>query len=155
MKRNGIVKLTSPDIGDSKLTARMDLESITLYLAMKHLGAVEIHAEINKVLGERTVGYSAITWYLRKQSFPHSSEAAEEEVEIGTVHPIDRVILQMLNEQPFASLRQLAKRILIPATTIRFHSAKKMGYKIKHCKWVPHRLSAAQKQTRVTASRSL
>ena len=133
----------------------MDLESITLYLAMKRLGAHDIHAEINDVLGQGTVGYSTITRYLRKRSFPQSCESAEEKAEIGSCTSIDHAILQALNEQPFASLRQLAKRILIPTTTIRYHLVNRMGYKIKHCKWVPHRLSVAQKQTRVTISRSL
>jgi hypothetical protein len=76
----------------------MDLESITLYLTMKHLGALEIHAEINNVLGQGTVGYSTRTRYLRKQSFPHSSDSAEEQPEIGSSDPIDRAILQALNE---------------------------------------------------------
>jgi hypothetical protein len=112
----------------------MDLEPITLYLAMKHLGALEIHAEINSVLGQGTVGYSTITRYLRKRSLPRSSEPAEDEAEIGSCDPIHRAILQALNEQPFSSLRQLVKRTLIPATAIRDHLVDRMGYKIKHCK---------------------
>jgi hypothetical protein len=39
------------------LRATMDLESITLYPATKHFRALEIHAEINNVLGQDTVGY--------------------------------------------------------------------------------------------------
>jgi hypothetical protein len=75
--------------------------------------------------------------------------------EMGSCDPIDRAILQALNEQPFVSLPQLAKRTLIRATTIRYDLVNRMGYKIKQSKWVPHRLSADQKQTRVTKSRSL
>jgi hypothetical protein len=112
----------------------MDLESITLYLAMNHFGALEIHAEINNVLGKDPVGYSTITRYLRKRNFPHSSGSAEEEAEIGSYHLIDHAILQALNEQPFSSLSQLPKRTLIPATTIRYHLIDRMRYKIKHCK---------------------
>jgi hypothetical protein len=108
----------SPSPSSQTLTARMDLESITLYLAMKGLGARVIHAEINDVLGQGPVGYSTITRYLRKRSFPQFCESAEEEAEIGSSDLIDHAILQALNEQPFASLRQLAKRILIPRTTI-------------------------------------
>jgi hypothetical protein len=74
---------------------------------------------------------------------------------MGSCDPIDRAILQTLNTQPFASLQQLAKRILIPATTVRYHLVDRMRNKIKHCKWVPHRLSAAQKQARVTISRNI
>jgi hypothetical protein len=121
-------------MGDRTFRARMHRESITLYLAMKLLGAVEIHAQTNKVFGEGTVRYSTITRYLRKQSFPHSSEVAEEKADIGSSDPIDRIILQALNEQAFTSLRQLAKRILIPATTIRYHLVNNMGYNIKQCK---------------------
>jgi AcrR family transcriptional regulator len=53
------------------------------------------------------------------------------------------------------SLQQIAKKILISLTTIWYHLVNKMGYTIKHCKCVPQRLSAAQKQTRVTPSRKL
>jgi hypothetical protein len=66
---NSIFKRTSRSIGHRTLRVRMDLESIALYLAMKHLGAVEIHREINTVLGEGTVGYSTRTRYLRKKVF--------------------------------------------------------------------------------------
>jgi histone-lysine N-methyltransferase SETMAR len=75
--------------------------------------------------------------------------------EIEGADAIDQAILQALDEAPFASLRQLAKRILIPMTTIRYHLVNRMGYKVKHSKWVPHSLSEAQKATRVTTSRSL
>jgi hypothetical protein len=108
----------SPSASEQTCRARIDLESITLDLAMKHLRAVEIHAEINTVLGEGTIGYSTITWHLRKQSFPHSSESAEGEPETRSCDPIDRAILQDLNQQPFASLQQLARTTLIRATTI-------------------------------------
>jgi predicted transcriptional regulator len=109
------------------LNARIYLESITFCLAMEHLGALEIHAEINSVLGQGTVGYSTITRYLRKRSSPHSSESAEEEAEIGICDTIDRTILPALNEQPFSSLRQLAKMTLISVKTIRYHLVDRMG----------------------------
>jgi hypothetical protein len=76
---NNIFQRASPFIGDRTFRARMYLESMTLDLAMNHLGAIEIHPQINKILGEDTLGYSIITRYLEKQSFPNSSEVAEEE----------------------------------------------------------------------------
>jgi hypothetical protein len=112
----------------------MDLESITLYLATKHIGAVEIHSGINNILGEGTVGHPTITQYWRKQSSPDSSERANAEPEIGSSDLIESAKLQPRNEQPLPSLRQLAKRILIPMTTIRHDLVNKMGDKIKHCK---------------------
>jgi hypothetical protein len=133
----------------------MDLELITLDLNNKHLSAVAIHAEINSVLGECTIGYSTITRYLRKQSFANASHLAPEESDLGAVNTIDNAILQTLDEQPFVSLRQIAKRKLIPMSRVRYRLVNKMTYKLKHCKWVPHRLSEAQKQTRAATSKRL
>jgi hypothetical protein len=132
----------------------MGLESIMLYLNKKGLAAVEIHTEISYVLGEGTTGYSAVTRYLRKQSLEDSSTLPREDREIQGPEAIDNAILQMLDEQAFVSLRQIAKRILIPMSTVRYCLVSKMPYTLKHCKWAPHTLSGAQKQTRVTAPKS-
>jgi hypothetical protein len=133
----------------------MDLESITLYLNKKHLSAVAIHAEINSVLGKGTIGYSTVTCYLRKQSFANASHLAPEEPDLGAAETIDNAILQALDEQPFASLHQIAKRTLIPMSRVRYRLVNKMTYKLKHCKRVPHRLSEAQNHTRVAISKRL
>jgi hypothetical protein len=99
--------------------------------------------------------HSTVTRYLRKQSFANASQLAPEEPDLGAADTIDNVILQALDEQPFASLRQIAKRTLIPMSTVRYRLVNKMIYKLKHSKWVPHKLSAAQKQTQVTTSKRL
>jgi hypothetical protein len=67
----------------------MDFESITLYLKKKHISAVPIHAEINSVLGEGTIGYSTVTRYLRKQSFPNASHLTPEEPDLEAADTID------------------------------------------------------------------
>jgi hypothetical protein len=131
----------------------MDLESIRLYLNKKHLSAVAIHAEINSVLGEGTIGYSTVTCYLRKQSFANALHMAPEEPGLGAADTIDNAILQALDKQRFASLHQIAKGILVPKSTVRYRLVSKMAYKLKHCKWVPHRRSKGQKHARVSASK--
>jgi hypothetical protein len=68
---------------------------------------------------------------------------------------MDNIILQALDERPFASLPPIAKRILVPMSTVRYRSGSKMAYKLKHCRWVPDALWEAQKQTRVTTSKRL
>jgi hypothetical protein len=40
-------------------------------------------------------------------------------------------------------------------STLRHRLVNKMTYKLKHCKWVPHRISEAQKQTLVATSKRL
>jgi hypothetical protein len=71
----------------------MGLESITLYLNKKHLSAVAIHAEINSVLGEGTIGYSIGTRYLRKQGFANASHRVPGEPDLGAGDTIDNAIL--------------------------------------------------------------
>jgi hypothetical protein len=83
VKINISVERRSPSPSGRTFKARKELESITLYLAMKHLGALDIHTKINIVPGQGNVGYSTITGYLRKRSFPHSSEPVEEEAKSG------------------------------------------------------------------------
>jgi hypothetical protein len=133
----------------------MDLESITLYLNKKQFSAVAIHAEINSVLGEGTAGYSTVTRYLRKQSFTNTWHLAPEEPDFGAADTIDNAILQDLDEHPFASLCQIGKKARISMSTVRYRLVNEMTCKLKHCKKVPHRLSEAQKQTRVATSKRL
>jgi hypothetical protein len=121
-------------IGHCTLGIKMDLKSIAVFFAMKSLSATAIQAEINNVLGPGTVAYSTVTNYLRKRSFAGPSERPSHVPEIEGADSIDQAILQALDEAPFASLRQLAKRILIPMTIIRYHLVNRMGYKVKHCK---------------------
>jgi hypothetical protein len=83
LKINTSFEHRSPSPSERTLLAKMNLESVTLYLAMEHPGALEIHAEVHDILGQGTVGYSMITRYLRKRSFPHSSESAERRPKSG------------------------------------------------------------------------
>jgi hypothetical protein len=112
----------------------MDFESIMLFLAEVNFGTIEIQIEINSVLGRGTIADSTITCSLQKRSFAHLSERPPPEPEIEGVDPIDKAVLQALDEISFASLRQLAKRTLIRMTTIRYHFVIRLGYKLKHCK---------------------
>jgi hypothetical protein len=133
----------------------MDLEPIVLYLNKKDLAAVEIHAKINHVLGGSIIGCSTVKRYLHKQSFADSSILPLEDRETQGPDAIDNAILQALDERPFASLRQIAKMALVPMLTIRYRLVSKMAYKLRHCRWIPHTLLKAQKQTGVTPPKRL
>jgi hypothetical protein len=74
----------------------MDLGSITLYLNKKHLSAVAIHAEINSVLGEGTIGYSTVTRYLRKQNFANASHLAQRSLISGRLTQLTTLFCKRL-----------------------------------------------------------
>jgi len=133
----------------------MDVAPIVLFLAKKSMNATEIYQEINAVLGEKTISYSSVTRYLRERSFRDSSAAPDPEVDFDAPNLVEQAIQEALDERPFSSLRQLAKRILVPMSTVRYHLVNCMGYKLKHVRWVPHTLSTGQKTARVERSRDL
>jgi hypothetical protein len=54
-----------------------------------------------------------------------------------------------------SSLRQIAKRILIPMSTIRYHLVNSLRHRISNIRWVPRPLSSNQKQARVEMSQDL
>jgi hypothetical protein len=54
-----------------------------------------------------------------------------------------------------SSLRQIAKRILIPMSMARYHLVNSLGFRIRSIRWVPRSLSSSQKHTPVEMSRDL
>jgi hypothetical protein len=74
------------------------------------------------------------------------------ELRIEEENFIDEGILEALEEYPFSSLRQIAKRMLIPVKTVRCHWVNSLAYQIRSIRWVPHSLSSSQKQARAELS---
>jgi hypothetical protein len=88
----------------------MDLESITLYLNKKHLLVVEIHVEINSVLGEGTIGYSTVTRSLRKQSFANTLHLAPEEPDLGRLTQLTMLFCKRLTNSLLRHFARLPRR---------------------------------------------
>jgi hypothetical protein len=57
---------------------------------------------------------------------------------------IDEAILGALEECPFSSLREVAKRIFIPMSPVQYRLVNSLGYRISHIRWVPHSFSSSQ-----------
>jgi hypothetical protein len=66
-----------------------------------------------QISGAGTIPYSTITRYLRNRSLAHVSQRPLPEPEIEGADPSEKAALQALDENPFASHCQLAKRTLI------------------------------------------
>jgi transposase len=130
----------------------MDQRSICLFLEMKGLSARAIHNELTEVLGPEAIAYSTVTKYLRLgkmtteiEEIPFIEFEHEENL-------IDQAITLALNDEPFASIRQIARKTLLPRSTIYRHLTNSMGFVVKHLRWVPHNLSDDQKQMRISKS---
>jgi hypothetical protein len=96
----------------------MDLRSIVTYLSIKDMNAKEIYAGMNDALGGDCIGYSTVRKHLSEKSFSQSMLDTDFEPKIEEDNFIDEPIFGALEECPFSSLRQIAKRILIPLSTV-------------------------------------
>jgi len=105
--------------------------------------------ELTAVLGEIAVSYASVTRYLRKPSFTGNSEASQIVEEKSSKILIQDAILSFLEDEPFASLRTIAKGTRIPKSTILYQLTYVMGWSIKHLRWIPHKLTDEQKQRRL------
>jgi hypothetical protein len=77
------------------------------------------------------------------------------EPEIEKENFIDEAILGLPEECPFSSPRKIAKRILIPMSTARYHLVNSLGYPIRNIRWVPYSLSSSHKQACVEMSQDI
>lgn len=104
------------------------------------------------VLKEECVEYSSITRFIREfQIFNIIMPCKKEEV-VNILDEIDFLIKDVVDEEPFLSVLQIAKRTGIPISTVFDRMTSKLGYVYKHSKWIPYLLSDEQKQNRAIIS---
>jgi hypothetical protein len=68
---------------------------------------------------------------------------------------MNETILGALEECPFSSLRQIAKRVLIPMNTVRWRWVNSVGFQIRNTPWVRLSPTSSQKQAGVEMSQEL
>jgi hypothetical protein len=133
----------------------VDQRSIVLYLAKKSLSATALHRDLEETLGPQAVAYSTVTMYLPTLSF----RGKTEEEEIGNhgqpLDEVDEAILKALADEPFSSVRGLARHTCLSRTAVHRHLTCSIGSTACHLRWVPHRLSPGQKVKRMALSREL
>jgi hypothetical protein len=130
----------------------MDQRSICLFLSIKETSAQAIYNEFVTVLGPDAIAYSTATKYLRQRQFPWVPCDPSEEPPIPV---IDHVILDALKTQPFSFIRELARLICIPTTTVHRHLTQLLGFVVKHLYWVPHILTDTEKARRPILSKRI
>jgi hypothetical protein len=84
----------------------MDQRPIVLFFSMKGLPAQNIYGELVAVLGSDAIGYSMVMKYLRQTRIP---PICMDTLEKPPNAITDDAILDALQQQPFSSVRELAK----------------------------------------------
>jgi hypothetical protein len=125
----------------------MDHQSVVIYLGLKGLNAVEIHNVLVTTLKAEAKSYSTVTYYLRKPSFSSPKTLQPCESPAPILNKSDEATLLALSEEPFASVRQFARRTHLHLSTVYDHLMHKLGFTVRYLHWVSHLLSEADKHT--------
>jgi histone-lysine N-methyltransferase SETMAR len=103
------------------------------------------------------MAYSTATRYARSAQLSCRKEAATPEAPDVEHGPVDEAILTALAEFPFSSVRERSLRICLPRSTVHPHRhlTQSLRFTVRHLRWVPHFLTAEQKQIRLQVALEL
>jgi hypothetical protein len=127
----------------------MDEKAIVVYLRMKRMALDAIHDDLVRTLGKDAVAYSTMTKYARIAQFSGPKEATPPEAPDVELSTVDEAILTALAEFPFSSVLELSRRICLLRSTVHRHLTQSLRFTVRNLRWVPHFLTAEQKQIRV------
>jgi hypothetical protein len=135
----------------------MTQRPIVTYLSLKGMLAHEIHDDIVVTLGPDAVSYSSVTRCLRETRFPPSKPRPEphpaEVQRDRDLDDSDQAILAALEDNPFASVRQLSRLTYLPSTIVYRRLTQSLGFVARHLRLEPHALSDAQTGERINLCR--
>jgi hypothetical protein len=127
----------------------MDQKPIVIYLRMKGMVLDAIHDDLVRTLGKEAVAHSTVTKSARSAQFSGRKEATSLEAPDVERSPVDEAILTALAEFPFSSVGELSRRICLPRSIMHRHLTQSLRLTARYLRWVPHFLTAEQKQIRV------
>jgi hypothetical protein len=139
----------------------MDQKLIVVYLRLKEMALDAIHDDLVRTLGKEAVAYSSVTKYTRSAQFSGRKEATPPEAPDVERSPVDEAILTAHAEFSFpfsiSCLRELSRRIRLPRSTVHPHRhlRQSLRFTVRHLRWVPHVLTAEQKEIRVQMATEL
>jgi hypothetical protein len=96
-----------------------------------------------------------VTFYLRAPSLSGANEMEDDQGEVTQVGEVAEAILKAIADEPFSSVRKLARHICLSRTTVHQHLTHSLSFAARHLRSVPHRLSDDQKAMRVDLSAEL
>jgi hypothetical protein len=123
----------------------IDLHSVVAFLHKAKWNEFAITHQINGVLGQNTISYSAVGKYVRMFALSRTETdtpiVPESEGDFG----LDDRIALVLSEEPFLSVRQIAQKVIMSISTVYRHLTQTMRWKLRHIEWVPHGLTKSEK----------
>jgi hypothetical protein len=119
------------------------------------LTARVVHIELQVILREKPIGDSTAPKYLPFVHFRERDVIQTDWDDTAKADLANQAILQSLAFQPFASVRQIFRVILLSKSTGSMHLSESFGFISERLRCVPHRLSDIEKEARVEKSEDL
>jgi hypothetical protein len=126
-----------------------------LFLVAKELTAPAIHIRHETILHEKAVEYSTVPKYLRSTPFGERDAVQADLDDTCDADLVDQTILQLLAFQPFVSVHQISRMILLSKSTICRHLTESLGFISQRLRSIASRLSKIEKEARVEKSEAL
>jgi hypothetical protein len=130
----------------------MDQQLIVMYLSLNGLNATEIHNDLVSTLKSEAKSDGTLANYFCKPSFSSPKTSQPSESPAAILNESDEAILLALSEEPFASVRQLARRTNRRRFTSYDQLTHTLGLTVRDLCCVPHLLSEADQHNRAPFS---
>lgn len=121
-------------------------KELIIQLAREGHGYDEIQKELQNQFGQYAYKQNAIYKYMRQVKLG----CFEAEVSSFNGERIDEQlltrILQVIEENPFFSVRSIAMRLNVTPSIIHRYLTQELNYVYTHSRWVPHSLNSSQKK---------
>jgi hypothetical protein len=85
-----------------------------------------------------TFDENKVKYWLHEMKLLHSDLSNRPSSGRRPLEDIDARILQVLEAEPWSSVRTIAEFLKIPASTVHLHLVTSLNMKSRHFKWVPH-----------------
>jgi hypothetical protein len=130
----------------------MDQRSVCLFFDKQSLSDSVIHENLVVVLGSNTIASSSVTRYFTRVLWTPDKEKRPIS---GCADVFGQAIRTALDEQPFSSMRNIARRMCIPTTAMWSRVTNSIGFTVKHIRRAPDKLNDAQHAVRAQMSNEL
>jgi hypothetical protein len=139
------------------LELQMEIEQryVVSYLHRKGMILPAIIAELAAVSHEDAFDECRVNYWLPEIKIHRSDLSDRASSGRPPLEDIDAQILQVLEVEPWSSVRTIAGFLKIPASTVHLHLTTSLNMQSRHFKWVPHFLDDDLRAKRLEGVRQL
>jgi hypothetical protein len=138
-----------------ELQVEIELRYVVSYFYRNRMNLLAIDTELAVVYHKDEFDENKVKYYLHEIKLHCSDLSDRPSPGRLPLEDINAWTLQVLEAEPWSSVRMIAEFLEIPASTVHLHLATSLNMKSRHFKWVPHFLDDDVRAKRLEGSRQL